>query len=160
MVFGRCFRGKFEGHLLIYNRVELRTLYFASNRHLIFQNKTRALKFLRQVFHHMKNNIFGSKPRKTWIRTKGSLVQESLKTNHQIFITKQEAPSSLYSCTCVHMGSCTTMKPVIVQCDATIAYVTLVVAASVVTNQSRRLEPEVLKPEMDFRHLVRSKLKY
>ena len=28
----------------------------------------------------------------------------------------QEAPSSLYSCACVHVGSCTTRKPVILRC--------------------------------------------
>ena len=29
---------------------------------------------------------------------------------------EQEAPSSLYSCACVHVGSCTTRKPVILLC--------------------------------------------
>ena len=62
-------------------------------------------------------------------------------------VFKQEAPSSLYSCACVHVGSCTTRKPVILRCviytRRNHGYVTLVVAVSVVTNQSRRLQPEV-----------------
>ena len=32
------------------------------------------------------------------------------------FMMKQEAPSSLYSCACVHGASCTTRKPVILLC--------------------------------------------
>ena len=60
---------------------------------------------------------------------------------------KQESPSSLYSCACVHVGSCTTRKPVILRCviytRRNHAYVTRVVAESVVTNQSRCLELEI-----------------
>ena len=31
-------------------------------------------------------------------------------------IIKKGAPSSLYSCSCVHVGSCTTRKPVVLLC--------------------------------------------
>ena len=62
-------------------------------------------------------------------------------------LIEKEAQSSIYSCACVHTGSCATRKPVIPLCiiyipDVTISYVTRV-AENVVTNQSRSLEPEV-----------------
>ena len=79
---------------------------------------------------------------------------------------KQEAPNSLYSCACIHLGSCTTRKPVILLCiiytpNLTIGHVTRVVLSSVCRDELVKLfRTGSLVTGNSCRHLERSKLKY